>query len=440
MPDAIGTDVLPTLAAFNAEQIRRAGPRYTPGTTPGAPNIPIRSLRLSTSCLALDDAFRTHVRKLRRELAQQMRYTAPWLDRRAGGWVASPTVLLGALDDLAAADATSVSAAAEAVGRTTARLTRSLERLRMTLLAADRERMAQESELAGAGSGGPAPGAVAGRYDRRPPRTYHDRASDVSRLLRAFDAVVGFVTEPAGAVLHGRLLFLVGPWGTGKTHFLCDLVRERDASGLPTVFVLAQHVADGVDPLQTICAETGLADDPEGLFDALAALGSTVGGRALLIIDGVNEGDREAWRAAMKRLRVLSSSSPGVGVVMSCRMPFDEALAPPRVRRGWEVVTHPGFQDAEFDAQLEFFQFYGIPAPETPLLTPEFTRPLFLKVVCESLRALSRGRKRTYLRDLASGQKGMTKVLEDFVKHVAAPIEDAARVPRLTAWRLLTGC
>lgn len=40
----------------------------------------------------------------------------------------------------------------------------------------------------------------------------------------------------------------------------------------------------------------------------------------------------------------------------------------------------------EFEACFEFLTFYGIEPPSSPLLQPEYSNPLFLKLVCEALR------------------------------------------------------
>ncbi len=128
-----------------------------------------------------------------------------------------------------------------------------------------------------------------------------------------------------------------------------------------------------------------------------------------------------------------------VGLVLSCRQPFDDLIFTARTRSKFVTVEHRGFEDLEVDAQVEFFTYYGIPAPHAPLLTPEFSRPLFLKMLCESVRNRSKRSKSQYVRDLASGQKGMTRVLEDFTKEVGKPVEHDFGIPRLTCWRLLKG-
>ena len=73
-------------------------------------------------------------------------------------------------------------------------------------------------------------------------------------------------------------------------------------------------------------------------------------------------------------------------------------------------VHHPGFEDQEFDAQLEFFRYYDLPPLHVPLLSVEFSRPLFLRLMCEGIKDLSKRSQKENLRDLASGEKSMTYV------------------------------
>lgn len=108
-----------------------------------------------------------------------------------------------------------------------------------------------------------------------------------------------------------------------------------------------------------------------------------------------------------------------LGLVVSCRKPFDIGVIADKVRARMVELHHPGFEDQEFDAQLEFFRYYDLPPLHVPLLSAEFSRPLFLRLMCEGVRDLSKRSQKEKLRDLASGQKSMTYVLENFVKHAA---------------------
>ena len=52
---------------------------------------------------------------------------------------------------------------------------------------------------------------------------------------------------------------------------------------------------------------------------------------------------------------------------------------------GVVICKHPGFEGIEYKATLKFFEHYHIRLPDTPLLNPEFSNPLFLKVFCQSI-------------------------------------------------------
>src|SRR5439155_21840718 len=103
----------------------------------------------------------------------------------------------------------------------------------------------------------------------------------------------------------------------------------------------------------------------------LDRLGKENGSRALLIIDGVNEGDRVAWHDHMTSFINRIRQFRNVALILSCRTPFDTQILTERTRSKFVEAIHTGFVDIEFDAQREFFQYYKIPTPHIPLLAPE---------------------------------------------------------------------
>jgi hypothetical protein len=161
--------------------------------------------------------------------------------------------------------------------------------------------------------------------------------------------------------------------------------------------------------------------------------------RALLIVDAINEGDRISWKRALPALCRRLNQYPNVGLVLSCREPFNNQIFGLRAAQQFVTVYHQGFAEREFDAQLSFFDYYNIPAPHFPLITEEFARPLFLKLLCESIQHLSQPNKHRQLRHFASGQSGMTFLLERFVDRVGAAIEDDFGFTRGLCWRILKG-
>jgi len=206
------------------------------------------------------------------------------------------------------------------------------------------------------------------------------------------------------------------------------------------MLVLASSLPSGTDLLESAAAASrGLATSSGDLLATLDRLGQASGCRALLMFDAINEGDRTAWRRQLAQLASKVADFPHVALVVSCRRPFDEAVVSASARRRLVSIEHRGFQDEEFDAQLEYFAHYQIAAPSLPLITPEFTRPLFLKILCEALKDLTKGSQKRKLREIASGQKGMTYVLEYYTREIGKSIEHDFGLPPNACWKVLKG-
>jgi len=88
-------------------------------------------------------------------------------------------------------------------------------------------------------------------------------------------------------------------------------------------------------------------------------------------------------------------------VLLSVRSSYEETVVTEEIRARAVTITHQGFADHEYNATRSFFLYYGLELPTTPLLTPEFSNPLFLKTLCRGL--MGTGEKR-----LPRGYHGIT--------------------------------
>jgi hypothetical protein len=198
---------------------------------------------------------------------------------------------------------------------------------------------------------------------------------------------------------------------------LCDFANESVKQGLPTLLILAQTLPAGTDPFLAVFEASGLGSDVESALGNIDRLGQQAGGRALILIDAINEGDRVAWNRHIEQVASLVDRYPNVGLVLSCRTPFDRQIFTDSAMQCFVFASHVGFADIEFDAQTEFFRHYGIPHPHIPLLAPEFSTPLFLKILCTSIANLSQRAKKKRIKSVSPGRPRATS----FRRHQQPP-------------------
>lgn len=409
-----------------------AGPRYAPSLDPEAPNLSILPLKRAGDALGNTSGLRERTRALAADLRSAYNRDSSFADSLFERRRVSVSRLVDDLEMLAGAD--SVAGRRNSVMS----LRRHLRIVRERLTTASTAVWSSLRELEAPQSESPT------EDEKRARSVERDRAQSrlnaYRRLEDALEEIAGFADQHEGDLLVSRSsVLLLGEWGTGKTHFLCDLALQALADGTPAVVVLANTLRTDIPPLDAIAELTGLAGDGSALLAALDDSARRVGRRALIMIDALNESDREAWRRNLSALVRVIDATENVGLIVSCRTPFDSSLVPDRERKQMVVLRHPGFEEQEFDAQLEFFRYYGLPALHVPLLTSEFSRPLFLRLMCEGIKDLGKRSQKNHLRDLASGQKSMTYVLERFVKEVGAEVEEAHGLSRLTCWRIMKG-
>ena len=412
---------LQQLHALNQVATRSAGPRYTPGMDPSAPNIAIEYLVDAFDALALVEGWRERVQNCAAAIDKESEYRALLLKRLFRRCRVTPSLVSSQVSDLALLhDPQLIRQGVHQLRRNCSLVVGKLQRENQKLW--DRLQSLPEGTA----------------NDERGSLQSDTRV--IGDLMRAVEDLIQYLTGAPGKLLSDRnTLLLLGSWGTGKTHLLCDIAKERIEAGAPALLILASSLPRGIDLLDGAAMSTGLATSGDELLSELNRVGEATQTRSLLMFDAINEGDREAWHQQLGPIAAKVSSLSHVGLVVSCRRPFNESLVTPAAKTHLVSIEHHGFEDQEFDAQLEFFSFYDLPAPSIPLITPEFTRPLFLKILCEALKDLSKRSQKRKLREVASGQKGMTYVLEYYTREIGRTIEDSLNLPRNSCWKVLKG-
>ncbi len=235
----------------------------------------------------------------------------------------------------------------------------------------------------------------------------------ISQVREVVREIHELATSNRSKAANKGALLLLGDAGTGKTHLFCDVAKRRLDNSLPTVILLGQHFNQG-EPWTQMMQRLHLSlRDRKEFLDALDAVAQACGRRALILIDALNEGDgKRLWRDELSGILSVLHNYPRIGLAVSCRTSYERIVIPDGLTPDKLVkVKHRGFENHEYIATKTFFDHYGIERPNVPLLVPEFSNPLFLKIFCEGLS------KRKLTR-IPTGLKGITAIFNFFIDAV----------------------
>ena len=231
---------------------------------------------------------------------------------------------------------------------------------------------------------------------------------EARRAIGALAMLLDLAGSVATRAARSREVLIEGKAGTGKTHLLCDVAEKRVESGLPTVLVMGQEF-DRRAPRNQIPELTSFDGSVEDEVAALATASEAAGAVGLLMIDALNESERpEHWRDDLRALRQIVARHDQVALVVSCRTDF---LPDVVGDNSMPTMSHVGFGEAVDAAVRRFAKEYGLETVSFPVLNPEFSNPLFLKLVCEALKTLGHDR-------FPLGSAGLTAVCDAFLEAV----------------------
>ena len=208
-----------------------------------------------------------------------------------------------------------------------------------------------------------------------------------SALIRAATEVRVFLQRPPASSAARSALLVTGEAGRGKTHLLCRAADVLTGDGAPVILALGQMFGDG-DPWTYILREARFDGTADEFLDALNQAGERAGRRSLLIVDALNESAvRDTWLTRLPQMVGDVERYPHVALIVSVRSTYLETVIPENLLGSGRLVRyhHLGFEGHEQDAADIYFDHYGIVRPTTPILAPEFSNPLFLKLLCRGL-------------------------------------------------------
>ena len=421
---------LAELDSINEKAIADAGARYFPNIKSDIPDMSIEAFDTAMTGLVGGHEFRALVEDISQDIRKQWKNASRDTGNKYPNALPEPKRVLRALDVLAQS----------APGRGS----EGIVKLRRSIAAAQKKAETLSARMRRTQA------KLKRKNDGRMPR------DDLTRLVDRYSGALRQAEEflpqkcypfwgenaaifPNACGLHENgTLLLCGEWGMGKTHLLCDLAKKQQKRGLPALLVLAKDFDPGKSPGNALARHAdAIAPNFTELLRRLDTLGREAGVRALLLVDGINENNPEgAWSRMLGKMLKQVRCFPYVGMVVSYRTPFNHGLSKLAFAET-PCMEHRGFEEISFEAQADFLKYYGVSLPEIPPMANEFTRPLTLRIICAALCKLPEKDQRKGFDGIASGQKGMTFILERYIKERAKDVSKKHNLKSSDFWKLI---
>jgi len=235
-----------------------------------------------------------------------------------------------------------------------------------------------------------------------------DRVRDT---IKAFKDLHDWLRSPEGSLASSRSLLIAGEAGVGKTHGVCDLANRRLDDDLLTCVAFGHAFGGEPDPWTRLSELLGLPITlgRDGLLDAMDSAAEASGSPIILCIDALNETrPLQYWRNHLAEMVQTVQRRRYLRLCVTCRTAYLSHCIPDGL--GIPVVEYRGFAGIERYACQRFFEYHQLKPPISPLLQPELKNPLYLRLLCETLRA--RGLDR-----LPAGWHGIASVIKAFIEH-----------------------
>ena len=219
-----------------------------------------------------------------------------------------------------------------------------------------------------------------------------------------------WLCSPASSLAYEDIFVLSGDAGSGKTHGTCDATAQRSEEGLLTCVTFGHEFRGEPDPGTRLLEnfQLPITLGMNGLLDVLNAAGEASGSPLILCVDAINETrPLRYWRDRLSAVSQTVQRRPYLRLVVTCRTPFIPYCLPDG--HGFPIIEHTGFAGVEREACRVFFQHYELEPPISPILQPEWSNPLYLLLVCKTLRALG-------LQRLPAGWQGLAQTIRAFLQ------------------------
>ena len=256
-------------------------------------------------------------------------------------------------------------------------------------------------------------------YSYRPP--YETEISRLREISRNNNDFIHDLSKKININLaNNPYLIIKGDAGNGKSHLLGDIAKTRIDGNLPTLLLLGQNLISTKNIWENINSELGLECSKKELLSELNSIGTQIGSRVLVLVDAINEGGgKDLWFSKIAEFINDFQQYPYISLVLSIRTTYLDHVIPVEVLNNPNitVIDHEGFKGNEYAALKLFCEHHGLKQPHFPILAPEFTKPLFLKLICEAV-------KETPEKTFPQGFQGISNIFKIYIQSLNNKLEN----------------
>lgn len=258
---------------------------------------------------------------------------------------------------------------------------------------------------------------------------------NLHEYIKALKKIHDLSQDTEAQIFNSPFMLLIGDAGIGKTHLLCDLadrlINENEEKISPCIICFGEQFNDTESFWETFFKILEIKTTKNAFLSELNTLAEQNNQRAIIIIDALNENvlsSPDYWKTNILQILEDMKQYPNIALIISIRSGFENIVLNNKIISFFSLVQHDGFALHEWEALTSFFLKKKLPLPEVPLLTHEFSNPLFLKLFCQAFDNPSR-KKKGY--ELFKGHIGATYIFENYVDTVAEMLETRFNISHL---------
>lgn len=230
----------------------------------------------------------------------------------------------------------------------------------------------------------------------------------VKKLEEPLYSIINACSHFDSKLAQNPYLLIEGEAGIGKSHLIADVICEKKINNQFSILLLGQHFIIGNIWTQ-IFEELDLRISKKEFLGALNSKAESIGSRIIIYIDAINEGEgKYLWKDRLISFIQDFKAFKNLGLVFSIRSTYKDIVLPPNIYNELEHFSHRGL-DNNTSAIKNFFNYYKIKEPPIPILNPEFSNPLFLKLFCKGLHDSG-------LQKIPNSYQGLTTIFEYAIK------------------------